>query len=95
MFDGLPNIELLESTHAFPCQYTFKVIGSAEDHFVGRVLAAVKAELEESAEPSFSCRSTAAGRHVCVTIEPDVRSAAHVLDIYRGLQGVEGLVMLL
>jgi putative lipoic acid-binding regulatory protein len=95
MSDGLPNIDLLESTHPFPCPYTFKAIGYTDDHFVRRVLAAVRRNLEESAEPAFSCRSTATGRHVCVTIEPDVENAAQVLDIYRCLQEVEGLVMLL
>jgi putative lipoic acid-binding regulatory protein len=95
MFNGLPNVELLESTHDFPCRYTFKAIGLAEDHFVGRVLAAVKTRLDESAEPSFSTRSTTTGRHICVTIEPDVENAAHVLEIYRGLSEIEGLVMLL
>lgn len=95
MFDGMPKIELLEATHSFPCRYTFKAIGAAENHFVGRVLHAVKLTLTEPAEPPFSCRSTAGGRHVCVTIEPDVADAAHVIDIYRRLQEVDGLVMLL
>ncbi|SFH93987.1 YbeD family protein [Planctomicrobium piriforme] len=94
MNSGLPNIELLESTHNFPCRYTFKAIGESNDHFVGRVLSAVKASLDESMEPSFSTRATTAGRHICVTIEPDVQNAEHVLSIYRELQQVEGLVML-
>lgn len=95
MRDGLPNLELLESTHTFPCRYTFKAIGESNDHFVGRVLAAVKTRLDESAEPSFSCRKTSGGRHVCVTIEPDVQTAQHVLEIYAELVSVDGLVMLL
>ncbi|WP_437201342.1 YbeD family protein [Planctomicrobium sp. SH664] len=95
MSDGLPNRELLESTHTFPCRYTFKAIGTADDHFVGRVLAAVKVHLQELAEPSFSCRATATGRHISVTVEPEVDGAGHIIDIYRELQGVDGLVMLL
>jgi putative lipoic acid-binding regulatory protein len=91
----LPAIALLESTHAFPCRYTFKVIGRAEANFVGRVLAAVRRELPADAEPSFSSRKTAAGRHVSVTIEPDVATAAAVLAIYRTLREVDGLVLLL
>lgn len=95
MFDGLPSVELLESTHHFPCQYTFKAIGIDEEHFVGRVLEAVKSTLVESAEPSFSCRSTSSGKHICVTVEPDVAHAEHVVEIYMRLQQVKGLVMLL
>lgn len=95
MADGLPDQDLLESTHTFPGRFTFKAIGAAEDHFVGRVLAVVRNHLDEAAEPSFSCRTTAGGRHVCVTIEPDVESSGQVLDIYRELQTLDGLVMLM
>ncbi|MBX3438152.1 MAG: DUF493 domain-containing protein [Planctomycetaceae bacterium] len=93
--DNLPDIALLESTHSFPGVYVFKVIGSADDNFVGRVVAAVRNELAESIEPSFSIRKTAGRRHVCVTIEPPVSDALQVLAIYRCLRGIEGLVMLL
>lgn len=93
--DDLPRIELLESTHSFPGPYVFKVIGAAEGNFVGRVIAAVRSELDESIEPSFSIRRTAGARHVCVTIEPPVADGEQVLAIYRSLQKLDGLVMLL
>ncbi|MCA9073759.1 MAG: DUF493 domain-containing protein [Planctomycetaceae bacterium] len=93
--NNLPDLELLESTHTFPGNYTFKVIGAADDNFIGRVVAAVRSELEESVEPSFSFRKTSGERHVCVTIEPPVENGEHVLAIYQSLQQVEGLVMLL
>ncbi|QDT33334.1 YbeD family protein [Thalassoglobus polymorphus] len=95
MLEGFPDEELLESTHTFPCEYRFKVIGSVDDSFVGRVLAAVLAELEEGVEPSFSTKTTAGGRHVSVTIEPEMHSAAHVLAVYGRLRRLEGLVMLM
>lgn len=93
--NDLPTIELLESTHAFPCPYTFKVIGRAEANFVGRVVQSVRGELPEDNEPPFSSRRTAAGRHVSVTIEPTLDSASQVLDIYRSLSELDGLVLLL
>jgi putative lipoic acid-binding regulatory protein len=93
--DNLPNLELLESMHEFPGPYVFKVIGSTEGNFIGRVLAAVRSELAESIEPAFSVRKTAGKRHVCVTIEPPVDDGAQVLAIYRRLREVDGLVMLL
>ncbi len=93
--DNLPTIELLESTHTFPCAYTFKVIGLAEENFVGRVVQSVRGELPEDNEPPFSSRRTAAGRHVSVTIEPTLDGASQVLDIYRSLSELEGLVLLL
>lgn len=91
----LPQRELLEATHSFPGTYTFKAIGAADDHFVGRVVTAVRRHLDENVEPSFSTRSTSGGRHVCVTIEPPVSDADDVLVIYASLQQVEGLVLLL
>jgi uncharacterized protein len=94
MFDGLPSTELLNSTHEFPGPYVFKAIGSTENQFVARVIAAVRAELDESEEPSFSTRRTPGGRHVCVTIEPEMQSADHVISVYLRLQQIEGLVML-
>lgn len=93
--DNLPTIELLESTHTFPCAYTFKVIGLAEENFVGRVVQSVRGELPGDNEPPFSSRRTAAGRHVSVTIEPTLDDASQVLDIYRSLSELEGLVLLL
>ena len=93
--DQLPDRELLEATHTFPGNYTFKAIGAADDHFIGRVVAAVRRELSEEIEPSFSTRSTSGGRHVCVTIEPPVADADAVLAIYANLREVDGLVLLL
>jgi putative lipoic acid-binding regulatory protein len=92
---SLPTLELLESTHEFPGRFTFKAIGRDDGHFMGHVVAAVRIELPDDNEPPFSFRKTAHGRHIAVTIEPDVESAAHVLQIYERLQEVEGLVMLL
>jgi uncharacterized protein len=93
--DHLPAIELLESTHSFPCEYTFKVIGTTESNFMGRALQTVRRMLPEDMEPPFSSRTTPNGRHVSVTIEPTLESAADVLAIYRELAELEGLVMLL
>lgn len=93
MNDDLPSIDLLEATHPFPCPYTFKVIGQVEDQFVGRVLLAVRSEIDSSEEPPFSTRKSSGGRHICVTIEPNMASAEHVLTVYRRLKEVEGVVM--
>ncbi|MCA9090012.1 MAG: DUF493 domain-containing protein [Planctomycetaceae bacterium] len=95
MLEGLPPLELLEATHAFPCQYTFKVIGRPENHLIGRVIAAVRLELDADAEPPFSSRHSSGGKHISITIEPVLNSAEQVLDVYRRLQSLEGVLMLL
>ena len=95
MAGHLPSLELLEATHKFPCEFTFKAIGLTTDCFVRRVLAAVKLELNADAEPSFSCRTTAGGKHTSVTIEPTIDSAAQVIAIYHRIHAVDGIVMML
>ncbi len=92
---SLPSLELIESTHTLPGRFLFKVIGEETANFSGRVLQAVRSRLPADAEPSFSIRKTSSGRHVCVSIEPEVDSAAHVLEIYQCLSSLEGLVLLL
>jgi putative lipoic acid-binding regulatory protein len=92
--DYQPSIELLEATHRFPGPFMFKVVGRSEEQFVARVLAAVRSRLGEENEPAFSIRNTANGVHTCVTIEPEVPSAAAVVEIYAHLRGVEGVMML-
>lgn len=94
MSDEYETLRLLEETHSFPCPYLFKVIGLPENNFVGRVLAAVRSELDEDAEPPFSSRRSSKGRHVSVSIEPTVREGRQVMRIYRNLQGLDGVEML-
>jgi uncharacterized protein len=89
----MPAIELLESTHRFPCPYMFKVIGRVEAGFMARVVAAVRDELGQEADPPFKFRHTAGGRHVSVTLEPVVQTGRQVIDIYRRIQRTAGLVL--
>jgi len=92
--DYQPSLELLDATHDFPGPFMFKVIGKVDGNFVGRVVSAVRSRLPEEMEPAFSTRHTANGRHVCVTIEPVVASAAQVIEIYARLRPVPGVMML-
>ena len=91
----LPSVELLELRHAFPCTYTFKVIGAADDNFTVRVVAAVRDELRLEVDPPYSLRSTRDEVHVAVTLEPLCDSPQQVLAVYSRLTGMNGVVMLL
>jgi putative lipoic acid-binding regulatory protein len=91
---SLPSIEVLEANHTFPGSYLFKAIGTNENNFVQRTVAAVRQELETDADPPYTLRETPAKRHVSVSIECPVRNAAEVLAVYRRLLTVEGLVLL-
>ena len=92
---NLPSIELLEARHKFPGPFTIKVIGSARDNFIARVIAAVRMELKLDDDPQFRLRSTKAGRHVSITLIPDFETPQQVLAVYSRLSQVSGLVMIL
>ncbi|MGQ0636093.1 MAG: YbeD family protein [Planctomycetaceae bacterium] len=89
--DHLPSVELLENTHAFPGPYVFKVIGRSDRGFVARAVAAVRDELGSASDPPYQVRATAAGRHIAVTVEPQVRNAWEVIAIYQRLGDLAGL----
>lgn len=90
----MPALELLQSAHRFPGPYTFKVIGRAERGFLARTVAAVRDALEAERDPPYRTRETAGGKHIAITLEPQVATAQQVLDVYKRLSGTVGLVML-
>lgn len=89
--DNLPTVELLDSTHEFPGPYLFKVIGRWEQGFVARAVAAVRDELGGEVDPPYRVRETAGGRHIAVSLEPQVQSAWEVLAVYQRLGDLPGL----
>jgi putative lipoic acid-binding regulatory protein len=91
----LPALELLEKTHHFPGPYMFKFIGRVENGFVARVVAAVRDELSNELDPPYHFREAAGGRHVSVTLEPQIQTAEQVLAIYKRIRLLAGLVMML
>ncbi|MCC6421447.1 MAG: DUF493 domain-containing protein [Gemmataceae bacterium] len=90
----LPARELLENTHSFPGTYTFKAIGLAEGGFAARAVAAVRDALAHEVDPPFTTREAAGGKHVAVTLTPQVETAEHVLVVYARLRKLAGLVIL-
>lgn len=91
----LPSIELLERTHQFPCSFMLKVIGKANNNFIARTVALVRTELKLEFDPPYFVREPVSGRHVAVTLEPEVSGAEQVLALYRRLATLEGLVLLM
>ncbi len=89
----LPSVELLESTHDFPCVYTLKVIGHSRDGFVARIVSAVRETVGGDTDPPFRVRQTSGGRHVSVTLEPSMESAWQVLAVYGRIHEIEGVVL--
>ena len=91
--DKQESVDLLNATHDFPCPITIKVIGESADGFVGRVVAAIRDELDFEVDPPFKTRETKKGRHVAVTLDPHMETAYDVLAVYERLRDVRGVVM--
>jgi len=91
----LPPQELLEATHEFPCEFMFKAIGANQDGFVELVVAGVREVLGLEVDPPYEIKQTSGGRHLSLTITPQVESAAQVLAIYERIRTIDGLVMML
>lgn len=92
---GFPSIELLNSTHEFPCVFTFKVIGRETDGFLVRALQAVRTALGIDTDPKYSFRQTQGGDHIAITIDANVASAEQVLTVYHALAALDGVLVLL
>ena len=93
--DHRPSVDLLESTHQFPGNYTIKAIGLAEDGFEQRVVEAVTSLLAAPSDLEYTVRATKGGRHVAVTLDLTVQNAEQVRSIYAEIQDVNGLTLLL
>ena len=88
-------IELLDATHDFPCEFMFKVIGPADEAFIGRIISAVRVALKSEEDPPFRTKQTPSGRHIAITLEPVVPSAHAALDVYACIREVEGVVLVM
>jgi len=95
MKSHLPPRELLDATHQFPCTYTFKVIGEANEKFVQNIVAAVRSGMDFDFDPPYESRETRGGRHVALTFEPVAETPDQVLAVYKQIQQTEGVILLL
>lgn len=93
--NSLPPKELLDEMHSFPGRFVFKAIGRSNDDFAQRIIATVRAALEQEFDAPYELRETSGGRHIAVTIEPWVESSQQVIDVFAAIRDVDGLVMLL
>ena len=88
--DREASLDLLNATHQFPCAFIIKVIGVDQNDFVSRVVDTL---LHFDPEVTYQTRSTPNGKHVAVTLEPQLQSAEQVLLVYERMRSVEGVVM--
>ena len=93
--DETSHHELLDSTHSFPGNYQIKVIGSVDNDFESRVVEAIQGEVGNLCDLERTLRKTPDEKHLSLTIDVYVRSAAQVIAIYDRIRGLEGLKFLL
>ncbi len=87
--------DLLNSTHRFPCQFLFKVIGVSRDELETEVLLAIREVIGPDQVCEISVKVTPGGRHQAISSKPWVADADVVLEIYESLRQIEGIVMVL
>lgn len=92
---GVPSIELLESTHTFPSQFTYKVFGPNTEAFRESAEASAVGIAGSADWVSASTRESGKGNHQCVTLEVFVQSAHQIQALYGELQKLEGVRMIL
>jgi hypothetical protein len=59
------------------------------------VVAAVRDELADLADPPYRLRQATGGRHISITLEPQIQTARQVLAVYRRIRATAGVVMML
>jgi uncharacterized protein len=91
----LPPLELLEANHMFPGRYVFKIIGVVTEDFETRIIEVLREELGLKEAPQYSTRKTSGDKHIAITTEVEVQSAAMVHVIYERLIKEKGVVVLL
>tara|TARA_E500000305_G_C3953762_1_gene203509 strand:- start:468 stop:755 length:288 start_codon:yes stop_codon:yes gene_type:complete len=91
----LPPQDLLEATHDFPCPYTFKIIGLANESFIQDVVSAVRKGMQFDFDPPYESRESSGGKHIALTFEPVAENSTQVLSVYSEIQTIEGVILLL
>jgi putative lipoic acid-binding regulatory protein len=92
---GLPSIELLESTHSFPCHYTYKVFGAHSDELISVVCVAAEQVAGMSSYVRYTYRQSSGGVHGCVTLEVYMQTAHQVQALYVELGSLSVVRMLM
>jgi putative lipoic acid-binding regulatory protein len=86
-------LALLESSHTFPCLFTFKLIYRSEAGVEERLVKTLSgaAGIEDSVDPTQR-RESAAGRFTSITLELPVDGGKDVLRLYRVIREQDEVV---
>lgn len=88
---ALKDDQLME----FPCHFSVKAMGLAEDDFDALVVSLVREHVDDLHEGAVSIKPSAAGKYLSVTVTFEAESREQLDDIYRSLTGHERVLMAL
>lgn len=77
----------------FPCDFRIKVMGLAAPDFDALVVSLVRPQVEDLSEGAVTCKPSANGKYVSVTVTFTARSREQLDAIYRALTAHERILM--
>lgn len=89
-----PNQEN-ESLLKFPCDFTIKVFGLANDEFETTVLSIINKHVSNMSDRTFQTRPSDKGKYVAMTITVHIDSKEQLDQIYRELSSSPHVIMAL
>ncbi len=84
-----------DSVIDFPCDFAIKAMGLAVDNFDALVVAIVRQHVPNLGEAAVSCKPSAAGKYLSVTISFEAESRAQLDNIYLALSAEKRVLMAL
>lgn len=69
----------------FPCEFTFKVIGLATDHFEAEVLVLIRQHFPKLGEAAVKARNSQNGKYLALSITVDAQSQEQLNNAYQAL----------
>ncbi len=86
-------LALLESQHAFPGSYTFKIFYRNQPATGDAIVAAISSECGLAPEAlTSSLRASSGARFVSMSLEVEIGSAQAVLDVYAVLKRLDSVI---
>ena len=82
-----------ETLFEFPCRFSVKAMGLAEDDFDALVAGIVRAHVPELGEGAVRSRPSKGGKYLSVTVTFEATSKAQLDAIYQALTAHERVLM--
>lgn len=85
----------VEDILEFPCNFSVKAIGKAEEDFISDLFDLVKAQVPEITEKSYKENSSKGGKYTSVTFTFKAQNMEQINRVYSSLGGHKSVMMCL